>query len=210
LKIVILGPPGSGKGTQAQAISLRLAVPSISTGEVIRESIKNKSELGKQAEPFINSGELVPDKTVVGIVKNRLKEPDCKEGFILDGFPRTIPQAQALDKLYIKINKVLSLEVPDQNIIERMSGRRICEDCGATYHLSHKAPLSGEICDLCQGNLIRRKDDKPETVKERLRIYHIQTEPLKDFYKKQNKLLEIDGQESIKKTTELTFFALGV
>jgi len=204
LKLVILGPPGSGKGTQAQAVSSRLGIPAISTGQTIRSELKN----GKQAE-LCKSGKFLPDNIVIEIVKNRLKNSDCKNGFILDGFPRTIVQAESLET-FENIDKVLDLEVPDEIIIERITGRRVCKKCGATYHLVYNPPNLQEVCNFCSGNLIKRDDDNLKTVKERLRIYHEQTEPLKEFYKNKNLLLEIDGKNGVEETKKMTFLALGV
>lgn len=209
-RIVFLGPPGAGKGTQAESISKALSVVSISTGEMIRDALKSGSELGKKVSSYIEVGTLVPDDVVIDIVKDRISKDDCNNGFILDGFPRTIPQAEALDKMNTDIQAVISLEVSDDTIIERMSGRRVCKQCQATYHTKHKKPTIEDICDKCRGTLVQREDDKPEIVKQRLKVYHEQTKPLKDYYKNQGKLLVVEGQEKVEDTKKLVFEALGV
>ena len=210
MKLILLGAPGAGKGTQAEFISEKLSIPTISTGNIIREAMREGTEMGVLAKSFVDKGNLVPDEVVIGIIKERLSQDDCANGFILDGFPRTIPQAEALDNMGITIDKVLSIEVADQDIVRRMSGRRVCPACGASYHIEYKKPSKEGICNLCGAGLIIRNDDKPETVLERLKIYHDQTEPLKDYYKKQDKLLVVQGQEELKDTTRLTFSALGL
>ena len=208
MKLILLGAPGAGKGTQAAVISERCHIPQISTGNIIRAALKNGTEMGKMAKSFIEAGKLVPDDVVIGIIKDRLAEDDCKDGFILDGFPRTIPQAEALDKMGIEIDKVIDIEVSDDVIVDRMSGRRVCEKCGRPYHLVSLRPKQEGICDDCAGALIQRKDDHPDTVKARLEIYHNETEPLKDYYKNQGKLYEVQGANSVEETTRLTFEAL--
>lgn len=210
MRLILLGAPGAGKGTQAELICEKLSIPTISTGNIIREAMKNATEMGLKAKSFVDAGNLVPDEVVIGIIKERLSKDDCKNGFILDGFPRTIPQAEALDNMGISIDKVLSIEVTDENIIRRMSGRRVCPDCGASYHIEYKKPVKEGICNQCNASLIIRKDDKPETVIDRLKVYHDQTEPLKDFYAKKGKLLIVEGQEELADTTKLTFEALGI
>lgn len=195
MKIILLGAPGAGKGTQAEVICNRYNIPAISTGNIIREALKTGTEMGLKAKSYMESGALVPDEVVIGIIKERIVKDDCKDGFILDGFPRTIPQAEALDKMGIVIDKVIDIEVPDEKIINRMSGRRVCEKCGASYHLEYKKPKVEGICDACSGTLIQRKDDHPDTVKSRLDVYHSETEPLKDYYEKQGKLTVVEGQE---------------
>lgn len=210
MKLILLGAPGAGKGTQAEFISEKLSIPTISTGNIIREAMREGTKMGTLAKSFVDKGNLVPDEVVIGIIKERLSQDDCANGFILDGFPRTIPQAEALDNMGITIDKVLSIEVADRDIVRRMSGRRVCPACGASYHIEYKKPAKEGICNLCGAQLIIRNDDKPETVLERLKIYHDQTEPLKDYYKKQDKLLVVQGQEELKDTTRLTFFALGL
>lgn len=208
MRLILLGAPGAGKGTQAEFISEKLSIPTISTGNIIREAMREGTEMGTLAKSFVDKGNLVPDEVVIGIIKERLSQDDCANGFILDGFPRTIPQAEALDNMGITIDKVLSIEVADRDIVRRMSGRRVCPACGASYHIEYKKPAKEGICNLCGAQLIIRNDDKPETVLERLKIYHDQTEPLKDYYKKQDKLLVVQGQEELKDTTRLTFSAL--
>ena len=208
MKIILLGAPGAGKGTQAEVICNRYNSPAISTGNIIREALKTGTEMGLKAKSYMESGALVPDEVVIGIIKERIVKDDCKDGFILDGFPRTIPQAEALDKMGIVIDKVIDIEVPDEKIINRMSGRRVCEKCGASYHLEYKKPKVEGICDACSGTLIQRKDDHPDTVKSRLDVYHSETEPLKDYYEKQGKLTVVEGQEEIEDTTRLLIEAL--
>ena len=188
MKLILLGAPGAGKGTQAEILSETLAIPAVSTGNIIRAALKNETPMGLAAKSYMDAGNLVPDDIVIGIIKERLAEPDCANGFILDGFPRTIPQAQALEDLGVEIDRVISLEVPDEKIVTRMSGRRVCGECGASYHTEYKKPAVENVCDVCGDPLIRRKDDAPETVQERLRVYHEQTEPLKAFYEKSGKL----------------------
>lgn len=208
MNIIFLGAPGAGKGTQAEIVSEKLAIPTVSTGNIIRAALKNGTPMGLKAKEFIESGKLVPDEVVIGIIKDRLTEDDCKNGFILDGFPRTIPQAEALDTMGIVIDKVIDIEVADEKIAARMSGRRVCKACGNSYHLEYKKPQNDGVCDACGGELIQRKDDAPETVLERLKIYHEETEPLKDFYEKQGKLFIVEGQEEVSDTTALTLKAV--
>ena len=208
MKLILLGAPGAGKGTQAAVISERYHIPQISTGNIIRAALKSGTEMGLKAKSFIDEGKLVPDEVVIGIIKDRLVEDDCKDGFILDGFPRTIPQAEALDKMGIEIDKVIDIEVADDVIIDRMSGRRVCEKCGRPYHLVSLRPKVEGVCDDCAGALIQRKDDHPDTVKARLEIYHNETEPLKDYYEKQGKLYVVEGANSVEETTRLTFEVL--
>lgn len=208
MKLILLGAPGAGKGTQAEMICEKLNIPAISTGNIIREAMKTGTEMGKKAKAFVEAGNLVPDDVVIGIIKERLAQDDCANGFILDGFPRTIPQAQALDTMGIEIDRVISIEVADDKIAQRMSGRRVCEKCGASYHTEYKKPAKEGVCNLCGGNLIRRKDDEPETVLDRLHVYHEQTEPLKDYYAASGKLRLVEGQEEVADTTKLTFAAL--
>ncbi len=210
MKLILLGAPGAGKGTQAEKICEKLSIPTISTGNIIRAALKNGTEMGKKAQKFIDAGKLVPDDVVIGIIKERLFEDDCKAGFILDGFPRTIPQAEALDEMGIEIDCVLSIEVPDEKIVTRMSGRRVCPACGASYHTEYKKPEKDGICNLCGAELVIRKDDEPATVLDRLHVYHEQTEPLKDYYAKTGKLRTVIGQEEVADTTKLTFSALGL
>lgn len=207
MKLILLGAPGAGKGTQAEVICEHLGIPAISTGNIIREALKNGTELGLKAKSFMDSGALVPDEVVIEIIKERLAKDDCQNGFILDGFPRTVPQAEALDKMGITIDKVIDIEVADEKIEERLSGRRVCEVCGNSYHTLYKPSPNGDKCK-CGGALIIRKDDKPETIRERLSVYHDQTEPLKDYYAKTGKLCIVEGQEEVADTTKLTLAAL--
>lgn len=208
MKLILLGAPGAGKGTQAEVICNALNIPAISTGNIIREALRLGTEMGLKAKSFMDAGQLVPDDVVIGIIKERLAKDDCANGFILDGFPRTIPQAEALDAMGIIIDKVVDIEVPDEKIAARMSGRRVCKDCGASYHLEYKAPKSEGVCDACGGELVQRRDDAPETVLDRLAVYHEQTEPLKDFYSKKGILRIVEGQEEIADTSALTLKAL--
>ena len=208
MKLILLGAPGAGKGTQAEIISETYKIPTISTGNIIRAALKEGTEMGLKAKAYTEKGELVPDEIVIGIIKERLSEPDCNGGFILDGFPRTIPQAEALDNMGIAVDAALSIEVEDSEIVKRMSGRRVCEKCGASYHTEYKKPQKDGICNVCGENLVIRKDDEPETVLNRLSVYHEQTEPLKDYYNKQNKLLIVEGQDDVKDTTALVLKAI--
>ena len=208
MNLILLGAPGAGKGTQAEIICEKLSIPAISTGNIIRAALKNGTEMGLKAKSFIDAGALVPDDVVIGIIKERLAEDDCKGGFILDGFPRTIPQAEALDEMGVQIDKVIEIFVPDEKIVKRMSGRRVCKACGASYHTEYKKPAKEGICNVCGEELVIRADDHPDTVLERLKVYHDQTEPLKDYYAKQNKLSVVEGQEEVADTTALTLKAL--
>lgn len=208
MKLILLGAPGAGKGTQAEKICEKLHIPTISTGNIIRAALKNGTEMGLKAKAYMDAGQLVPDEVVIGIIKDRLKDDDCKNGFILDGFPRTIPQAQALVDMGIDIDKVIDIEVPDEKIIARMSGRRVCSKCANSYHMEYKKPKVDGICDACGGELVQRKDDAPETVLARLEEYHEMTEPLKGFYDKLGKLKVVEGQEDVSDTTSLVFAAL--
>ena len=208
MNLILLGAPGAGKGTQAEKIVEKYGIPAVSTGNIIRAALKNGTEMGLKAKSYMEAGQLVPDEVVIGIIQDRLKEDDCKNGFILDGFPRTIPQAQALEDMGIRIDKVVDIEVTDEAITKRMSGRRVCSQCANSYHLEYKKPKVDGICDACGGELVQRKDDAPETVQARLKEYHEMTEPLKDFYKKLGKLVIVDGQEEVKDTTALVFAAL--
>ena len=208
MKLILLGAPGAGKGTQAEIISEKYNIPTISTGNIIRAALKNGTEMGLKAKSYIDAGNLVPDEVVIGIVKERLAEDDCENGYILDGFPRTIPQAEALDTMGFDIDAALSIEVADEEIVKRMSGRRVCEKCGASYHTEYKKPKTEGCCNFCDGKLVIRKDDEPETVKNRLNVYHSETEPLKDYYRNCGKLLIVEGQEEVKDTTRLVLAAL--
>ena len=208
MNIIMLGAPGAGKGTQAAVLCEHFGIPTISTGNMIREALKNGTEMGLKAKSFMDEGKLVPDEVVIGIVKERLSQDDCSKGFILDGFPRTIPQAEALDKMGVEIQYVINIDVADERIIKRMSGRRVCENCGKPYHLTNLPPKVEGVCDACGGELIQRKDDAPETVKARLVEYHEMTEPLKGFYENLGKLKIVEGQEEVEDTTKLVFAAL--
>ena len=208
MKLILLGAPGAGKGTQAEVISEKYNIPTISTGNIIRAALKNGTEMGLKAKSYIDAGNLVPDDVDIGIIKERLSESDCVNGYILDGFPRTIPQAEALDTLGFNIDVALSIEVADSEIVKRMSGRRVCEKCGASYHTEYKKPQTDGVCNFCDGKLVIRKDDEPETVLNRLSVYHEQTEPLKDFYKAAGKLVCVEGQDEVKDTTALVLKAL--
>ena len=210
MNIIFFGAPGAGKGTQAEIVSEKLNIPTISTGAIIRAAIKGGTEMGKSAQSYIEKGALVPDEVVIGIIKDRLDEDDCKNGFILDGFPRTIPQAQALDRMGVGIDVVLELFVPDEEIVTRMSGRRVCPKCGATYHTKFNPSTAGENCDKCGDVLSIRKDDAPEVVKSRLAVYHEETEPLKEYYTAKGLLKTVVGQEKLEDTTKLTLEALGI
>lgn len=208
MNLIFLGAPGAGKGTQAEVICKEYGIPAISTGNILREALKSGTEMGLKAKAYMEAGDLVPDEILIGIIKDRLAEDDCRNGFVLDGFPRTIPQAEALDKMGITIDKVIDIEVSDDRIVARMSGRRVCEQCGASYHMLYKKPVKEGICDACGGTLIQRKDDHPDTVKDRLQVYHEQTEPLKDFYSRQRKLFIVEGQEEVADTTKLVLAAV--
>lgn len=208
MNLILLGAPGAGKGTQAENIVKKYGIPAISTGNIIRVAVKDGTEMGLKAQSYMDNGQLVPDDVVIGIIKDRLQEKDCENGFILDGFPRTIPQAQALEDMGVQIDKVLDIEVEDDKIAARMSGRRVCSKCANSYHLLYKKPKVEGICDACGGELVQRKDDAPETVQARLKEYHEMTEPLKDFYKNLGKLVTVEGQEELKDTTALVFAAL--
>ena len=205
MNIILLGAPGAGKGTQAAIICDHLKIP---TGNIIRAALKSGTEMGLRAKSYMDEGKLVPDEVVIGIIKERLAEDDCKNGFILDGFPRTIPQAEALDKMGVIIDKVVDIEVSDEEIVHRLSGRRVCEGCSASYHVTFNKPREEGKCDLCAGTLIQRMDDHPNTVNERLRVYHEQTEPLRDYYAKQGKLSVVSGEGDISEITRLTLAAL--
>ena len=208
MKLILLGAPGAGKGTQAEIISETLHIPTISTGNIIREALKSGTEMGLKAKEYMDTGRLVPDDVVIGIIQERLAKPDCANGFILDGFPRTIPQAEALDRMSIEIDRVIDIEVADEEIARRVSGRRVCPGCGASYHVDYKKPAVENVCDHCGDTLVQRKDDHPDTVRERLRVYHEQTEPLKGYYAASGKLFIVEGQEEVADTTKLTLAAL--
>ena len=208
MKLIMLGAPGAGKGTQAEVISEHLNIPTISTGNIIREALKSGTELGMKAKEYMDSGRLVPDEVVIGIIRDRLAQDDCQNGFILDGFPRTIPQAEALDRMGVDIDRVIDIEVADETIAQRVSGRRVCPTCGASYHVDYKKPATEGVCDKCGNTLVQRKDDHPDTVRERLQVYHNQTEPLKEYYSRCGKLVIVEGQEEVADTTKLTLAAV--
>ena len=201
MKIIMLGAPGAGKGTQAKMIAEKFSIPHISTGDIFRANIKNGTELGKKAKEYMDKGQLVPDELTVEILLDRVANEDCKNGYVLDGFPRTIPQADVLDKeltkLGDKVDFAINVDVPDENIVRRMSGRRACLKCGATYHIEHIPPKKEGICDKCGSELVQRDDDKPETVQNRLSVYHEQTQPLIDYYNKKNILKTVDGTKDM-------------
>ena len=207
MNLILIGAPGAGKGTQAAKISEKDNIPAIATGDILRGAIKAGTELGKVAKTYIDDGKLVPDSVAIGIIKEYLATDACKNGFILDGFPRSIPQAEALDEMGVQIDVVLSIEVADDKIVERMSGRRVCS-CGASYHVVYNPPKTEDVCDKCGAALYVRADDAAETVKHRLAIFHEQTEPLKEYYSKKGKLVCVDGQENVADTTALVFKAL--
>ena len=210
MNLILLGAPGAGKGTQAEAISAKLGIPQISTGNMLSEAVKNGTELGLKAKAAMDSGALVSDEIVIGILKDRIAEPDAANGFILDGFPRTVAQAEALDAMGVNIDSVLEIAVADARICARMSGRRVCESCGASFHIEYKPTKVEGICDKCGGNTVQRADDAPETVLSRLAVYHEKTAPLKDYYANTGKLISVEGQEEVADTTKLVFEALGV
>ena len=201
MKVIMLGAPGAGKGTQAKKIAEKYEIPHISTGDIFRANIKNGTELGNKAKSYMDQGHLVPDELTCDLVVDRIKQADCKNGYVLDGFPRTIPQAEALkaalEKMGETIDYAINVEVPDENIVNRMGGRRACPGCGCTYHIKHNPPKVEAICDVCGAKLVLRDDDKPETVTKRLSVYHEQTKPLIDFYKKEGVLREVDGTQDL-------------
>ncbi len=209
MKLILLGAPGAGKGTQAERLSKALDIPTISTGNILRAAVKNGTPTGLKAKRFMDEGKLVPDGVIVGIITERLREPDCAKGYILDGVPRTIAQAEALEEAGISFDDVVSLEISDEKICERMSGRRVCESCGASYHLTAVPPRTPGVCDSCGGKLVQRKDDAPETVRARLEVYHRETEPLKDFYAKRGVLRSVEDQGSVEGTLQAILRVLG-
>ncbi len=206
MNLILLGPPGGGKGTQAKRIVEKYGIPQISTGDILREAVAKGTELGKKAKEYMDKGELVPDEVVIGIVKERLAQPDCEKGFILDGFPRTLKQAEALDEILEDMNKkidaVINISVPDEEIIKRIVYRRVCKNCGAVYNLIYSPPKEDNKCDKCGGELYQRDDDKEETVKERLRVYKEQTQPLIDYYRNKGVLFDVDGTKTIDEVWE--------
>ena len=202
MKLILLGAPGAGKGTQAERLCKELNIPTISTGNILRAAIKNGTPTGMKAKSFMDAGQLVPDEVIIGIITERLAESDCANGYILDGVPRTIAQAEAMEKAGITFDAVVSIEISDETIMERMSGRRVCESCGASYHVVAVPPRQEGVCDNCGGALVQRKDDAPETVKARLEVYHRETEPLKDFYAQRGLLKSVENQSTVEATTE--------
>ncbi len=209
MNLIIFGPQGSGKGTQAEALSKKLNSPHISTGDIFRENIQNQTELGRKAKEYIDKGQLVPDEIVIELIKDRLNQTDCQSGFILDGYPRTMPQAEVLDQV-ISINKVLEVWISDEESVNRISGRRSCPKCGTVYHLKFNPPKHQDKCDQCQEELIIREDDTEEVIKKRLAEYHQQTEPLKEYYQSQGKLIKIDGMPVIAEVTKEIFTKLNI
>ena len=210
MKLILLGAPGAGKGTQAEILSDKLGIPTISTGNILRAAIKDGTPTGLEAKSYMDAGKLVPDSVIIGIVAERLAQPDCEKGFILDGVPRTIGQAEAIDAAGITFDHVLSIEISDQEIEERMSGRRVCQACGAPYHIKAKPPKKEGICDSCGGTLVQRADDAAETVRKRLEVYHAETEPLKDYYQNKGILKPVANQDSIEGTNRVIMEALGL
>ena len=208
MNLILLGAPGAGKGTQAEVISKELNIPTISTGNMLRAAVKAGTEYGIKAKAAMDAGDLVSDDIVIGILKDRINEPDAQNGFILDGFPRTVPQAEALDAMGVRIDKVVEIYVPDETIKQRVSGRRVCLDCGATYHVDFKPSKVAGVCDVCGKELVVRKDDQPETVISRLKTYHEQTAPLKGYYEAQGKLVTVVGQDKVEDTSRATLEAV--
>ena len=210
MKIIMLGAPGAGKGTQAKKIAAKYQIPHISTGDIFRSNIKAGTELGKKAKSFIDQGLLVPDEVTIGMLLDRIHEADCKNGYILDGVPRTIAQAEAMEQAGISFDAVVAIEIPDEKIVARMGGRRVCESCGASYHIVNIPPKTEGVCDVCGGKLVQRKDDNPETVRDRLAVYHKETEPLKVFYEARGILKTVEDQPTVAGTTQAILRELGV
>ena len=209
MKLILLGAPGAGKGTQADIIKKQLGIPTISTGNILRAAVKNGTPTGLKAKEYMDAGKLVPDEVIIGIINERLQEPDCANGYILDGVPRTIAQAEAMEQAGIRFDAVVALEVPDEKIVERMGGRRVCENCGASYHIVNIPPKKEGVCDVCGGALKQRKDDDPETVRDRLAVYHNETEPLKGFYEARGILKTVDDYPTVEETTQAILKVLG-
>lgn len=209
MKLILLGAPGAGKGTQADIIKQKLGIPTISTGNILRAAVKNGTPTGLKAKAFMDAGKLVPDEVIIGVINERLQESDCENGYILDGVPRTIAQAEALEQAGIRFDAVVALEVPDQRIVDRMGGRRVCERCGASFHIVHIPPKTEGVCDACGGALVQRKDDSPETVLDRLAVYHKETEPLKGFYEARGVLKTVDDLPTVEETTQAIMKVLG-
>ena len=210
MKLILLGPPGAGKGTQAEILCKKLNIPTISTGNILRAAVKNGTPVGLKAKEYMDAGKLVPDEVIIGVISERLAEADCQKGFILDGVPRTIPQAEALEKAGITFDAVVSLEISDDEIVDRMGGRRVCASCGVPYHVKNLPPKVEGVCDACGGKLEARADDKPEVVRDRLKVYHKETAPLKDFYAERNLLKTVDNQPTVAETTAAILKALGL
>ena len=210
MKLILLGPPGAGKGTQAEILNKKLGIPTISTGNILRAAVKNGTPVGLKAKEYMDAGKLVPDEVIIGVISERLAEADCQNGFILDGVPRTIPQAEALEKAGISFDAVVSIEISDEEIVERMAGRRVCTACGAPHHVTNMPPKVEGVCDACGGKLEARADDKPEVVRDRLQVYHKETAPLKDFYAARNLLKTVDNQPTVAETTTAILNALGL
>ena len=209
MKLILLGAPGAGKGTQAEILCEKLGIPTISTGNILRAAIKDGTPTGLKAKAFMDAGQLVPDEVIIGIINERVVKEDCANGYILDGVPRTIGQAEALEQAGIKFDNVVSIEIADETIVDRMSGRRVCESCGASYHIVAVPPKTAGVCDKCGGKLIQRKDDEPATVKARLEVYHKETEPLKAFYAERGLLRSVDNQPSVEAVSEAILNVLG-
>lgn len=210
MKMILFGAPGSGKGTQATQLEKRLNIPAISTGNILRAAIKDGAEVGLKAKAFIDAGQLVPDEIMIDVIKARLAQPDCENGFILDGFPRTVAQAEALETQGVDIERVLNIEVSDEEIERRLTGRRVCQNCAAPYHIHDNPPKREGECDACNGPLIRRDDDTPETVRDRLRVFHESTEPLKGWYERRGKLVTVVAREKVADTSACVLAALGL
>ena len=210
MKLILLGAPGAGKGTQAEILSARLGIPTISTGNILRAAIQEGTPIGLEAKGYMDAGKLVPDSVIIGIVVQRLEQPDCANGFILDGVPRTTGQAEALDAAGVTFDRVLSIEISDGEIEERMSGRRVCQSCGAPYHVKARPPKAEGVCDACGGQLVQRADDQAETVRKRLAVYHEETEPLKGFYEAKGVLASVANQDTIEGTSQVIMEALGL
>ena len=210
MKLILLGAPGAGKGTQAEILSQRLGIPTISTGNMLRAAIQAGTPTGLEAKRYMDAGRLVPDEVMIGVVAQRLEQPDCAKGFILDGVPRTLAQAEALDRAGVTFDKVLSIEISDREIEERMGGRRVCSGCGAPYHVKARPPKREGVCDSCGGSLVQRDDDRPETVRQRLEVYHTETEPLKGFYEGKGLLSPVANQDTIEGTAKVMMEALGI
>ena len=209
MKLILLGAPGAGKGTQSDILKVKLNIPTISTGNILRAAVKNGTPTGLKAKEYMDAGKLVPDEVIIGIINERLQEPDCANGFILDGVPRTIAQAEAMERSGISFDAVVAIEVSDDTIVARMGGRRVCESCGASYHIVNVPPKKEGVCDVCGGKRVQRRDDNPETVRDRLAVYHKETEPLKGFYEARGILKTVEDQSTVAGTTQAILAALG-